>query len=754
MGNKNNFEENLLKTKNRVRNIIVLSLFVVICSLLYLMSFFTLKQVKDAIEEQYIEDGKNVVRAYSTTIQNLIEQVNLSLDMYSKMPVIKTGEDGEIFSYFNSPSFFLPSNVLLLFYSNTFGEAFTSNGKTMSVVNEDCYKAIMSGNYIRYLGNSTYSELLLKDVVYITRTVFDSSSNIKGVLGAAIDTGTIRHLLKSIETNSNLTPFIYDADGISLTGEDEEYGALRIKNSNKAILTRAHQFNSYTTITGSGERLHVFLEAMSNFGYVIGVTIPDSKIFSTYNKLSYSQRAIFIMIFFVGLILYIFSILLLDAFQKRMEDTKKLDPLTELLNRAEWEKEANEQLNKNPAQNFVCIEGDFSGFKFINQTYGEKAGTDTLIKFSQTLKKIKWTYGGLIARGYADHFYYFNKITSIRKFMSILQVVQEGIKELSQKGPYQFNLKYGISFRFARNINAMGEKTESVTISTLLGEASIAKKTIKGSNDVSFAIYNDKMGQELIREQRIENVMERALIDKEFFVMYQPKIDINTEKISGAEALIRWNSSDFGFMPPNKFIPLFESNGFIRKVDFFVYEEVFKFIRRQLDLDSPIIPISLNMSRCHTNVKAFIKELLRLTGKYRIPHELVEIEILERSVAGEKPILLEVTNELHRNGFTVAMDDFGSGQSSLNMLNSIPVDVLKFDQNFLRSSQNAADTREMIKSLISMAKKLKKKTVFEGVETQVQKDFLKTTDCDYIQGFFYSKPLVEEEFIKFLKEHS
>ena len=282
----------------------------------------------------------------------------------------------------------------------------------------------------------------------------------------------------------------------------------------------------------------------------------------------------------------------------------------------------------------------------------------------------------------------------------------------------------------------------------------MAKQSIKYNNDQAYAVFNTNMAKRILQEQRIEQIMEKALARGEFFVVYQPKINLMTDKVIGAEALVRWNSPELGFLTPDKFIPLFENNGFIKKLDFAVYEMVFKFLRSQLDKKMPVVPISINMSRSHVNTQTFMKEFLKRIEKYDIPKNLIEIEILERSVANEKPILQEITKELHKHGFTVAMDDFGNGESSLTMLNSVPIDVLKFDQNFLKNNADSEKTEQFITSLMKMAQQLQKKTVFEGVETEEQRDFLKSINCDSVQGYFYSKPLMEEDFLKFLKEHS
>ena len=267
-----------------------------------------------------------------------------------------------------------------------------------------------------------------------------------------------------------------------------------------------------------------------------------------------------------------------------------------------------------------------------------------------------------------------------------------------------------------------------------------------------------KLANQVMNNKLTVRDMENAVKNDEFFVMYQPKIELSTDKIIGAEALVRWNSSDpeLGFLSPAKFIPLFEKNGFIEELDFIVYEKVFEFLRNQIDIGNNVVPISVNMSRNHTKqdkINNFISRFVSTFNKYNLSPDLVEVEILEQSVAADKIILQQVIDALHNNGFSIAMDDFGSGESSLNMLSSIPIDVVKFDQNFLRNNSSLEESSDFITSLVDLGKKLNKKTVFEGVETKEQRDFLRSINCDVVQGYFYSKPLSENDFIQFVKDH-
>ncbi len=442
---------------------------------------------------------------------------------------------------------------------------------------------------------------------------------------------------------------------------------------------------------------------------------------------------------------------IMDFFQKKQIFPMYYDSLTKLWTRQHFEQEATKQLKANPKVKFMLVEADIRGFKFINQTYGEEAADKLIVYYSKIVNHFAEKFHGIIGRGFADRFYILLKVTSVQKAMNEFKTNMVLCEEMTAKSDIPFFPKFGIAFLLPDN------KKRDITIQGLIGQASFAKSAIKDDATTAYSVYNSRLQERINEEHYIEGKMQQALADGEFFVVYQPKISLKDEKVCGAEALVRWNNPEQGFMTPDKFIPLFERNGFIKKLDFFVYEQVFKLLERQLANGEKVVPISVNMSRNHNKPEKFIHDFLELFNKYNVPPQYVQLEIIERSFM-DSNTLGEITKRLHNEGFSVAMDDFGSGESSLNMLTSIPVDVLKFDRVFLLSSTNEdgsmnAKSAEFIQILINLSKNLDKQSVFEGVETKEQRDFLKSINCDMIQGYFYSKPLSEQDYLEFLKLH-
>lgn len=288
-------------------------------------------------------------------------------------------------------------------------------------------------------------------------------------------------------------------------------------------------------------------------------------------------------------------------------------------------------------------------------------------------------------------------------------------------------------------------------------EAHIASHETENS-PTHVVMFDDKLRDSLAFNQKIESCMENCLREGEFVAWYQPKYDIRTHKITGAEALVRWISKDMGFMPPGKFIPLFERNGFVIPVDHYILEEVFKFQKRALAEGKTPVTISVNQSRLHMTEANYLEKIRALVNKYKLPKGLIELELTE-TVFGdldqkrERENAIYIINELKNMGFTISVDDFGSGYSSYTLLNYLPMDIMKIDRSLLIATDGSDRMQSILKNIIELGHLLKMKVLCEGIETKEQEELLLSLGCHLGQGFLNSKPLPEAEFLKFWEEH-
>ncbi|MCQ2590955.1 MAG: GGDEF domain-containing phosphodiesterase [Treponema sp.] len=296
---------------------------------------------------------------------------------------------------------------------------------------------------------------------------------------------------------------------------------------------------------------------------------------------------------------------------------------------------------------------------------------------------------------------------------------------------------------FAAGIKKVESRTDDVN--NLLTEAALALREVDGKVS-GIAWFNDKMKESQIWERRIEDDMEKALENHEFQLYLQPKYATKKETLAAAEALVRWIHPELGFISPAKFIPIFETNGFILKLDDYMLNAVAQRQATWMKQGKQLVPISVNVSRAHFTREDLADHICGIVDKYNVPHEYIELELTESAFFDDKSVLLNTVKKLKEYGFAVSMDDFGAGYSSLNSLKELPLDVIKLDAQFFREIDDIERANLIVGDTICLAKKLGMQIVAEGIETREQVDFLANQDCDLIQGFYFAKPLPVNEF--------
>lgn len=264
--------------------------------------------------------------------------------------------------------------------------------------------------------------------------------------------------------------------------------------------------------------------------------------------------------------------------------------------------------------------------------------------------------------------------------------------------------------------------------------------------DTGIAFFDEKLIEDRRWAETVQERQQAALDKEEFVVYYQPKYDPRTDELRGAEALIRWQSPELGFVPPGRMIPIFEKNGFITEIDHYMIKHVARDQKRWLDAGYRCVPVSVNVSRAHFIENDLAGQIRDLVDAEGTPHELVEIELTESAFFDDKKAMIHTIDELKSYGFAVSMDDFGSGYSSLNSLKDMPLDVLKLDAEFFRGENDNGRGEIIVSEAIKLAKYLDMRTVAEGVEVREQVEFLASQDCDMIQGYFYAKPMPAADY--------
>ena len=409
----------------------------------------------------------------------------------------------------------------------------------------------------------------------------------------------------------------------------------------------------------------------------------------------------------------------------------------DMLNTAGFVREANRWLDGNPDKDYYVAIGNINKLRVINELYGNHTGDAVIKHYGELLNRVV-ARRGIAARMGASTFAILLEdspevIDDFLKFKS-LDCVHLGVD-------YPVTVHFGLC-KVERNKG----------LDYAINVANFAAGRSKDRTQNEYIFFDDNMHEELNNEALITAQMQRALDDGEFVLFMQPQFDHTTGKIVGAEALSRWIKYDGSIVSPGIFIPVFEMNGFITKLDQKVWENGFKLVQKWETCGRKMVPISLNISRISLVSSNIVEIISDLDSKYQINRDHIHFEITESAYVNTEVNITEIIDRIRAMGYKVAMDDFGSGYSSLNSLKDIPIDILKLDMGFLRGGNNVERGKEIIAYMIGMAKALGFETVAEGVETKEQADFLTERGCDIIQGFYYSRPVPVEQYEQMIIE--
>ncbi len=402
------------------------------------------------------------------------------------------------------------------------------------------------------------------------------------------------------------------------------------------------------------------------------------------------------------------------------------DSLTGISNRETFYRKTAEFLRANPGTPHVILMMDIDRFKVINDIFGKETGDRILVAIGAGLKNLLDGVG-ICARMEADHFAacFPQRLLDMDRFLSLFD---EGLQRY--KIDFHVQLSYGVYQ--IRNIN--------IPVNHMCDRAVMALRTVKGSVVNHFAFYDDKLRQTLLEENTVLDEMNGALEKGQFVPYLQPVFSVDSRKPVSVEMLVRWKHPEKGIIPPGQFIPLFERNGFITKMDMYVWEQACKLLR-QWKIENYLLPVSVNISRSDLYYSRLCEHLLEVTRRYGVEPSMLHLEITEGVYSKDSDELMKTIDRLRASGFLILMDDFGSGYSSLNVLMDMPVDILKLDSRFLTRLKTNPRAASILTSVVRMAKWLKMPVVSEGVETPEQLAFLRSIGCDSAQGYLLARPM-------------
>ena len=599
---------------------------------------------------------------------------------------------------------------------------------------------ILSISYLAYIQKLTdentlknLSELTKQEVARIRKIINEENINneeFEGIFAESLyNGGGYEYIINSngeVVANSNNRENGYNLYNIINTLEDKT-NQQKLNNMKEQIKKYQDGQVKYNV---EGTYYYTSYNYLNINDWYLVIITKGSAIAEEYNKSLKMTFCVAIIINMLAILIAIYIIISNKKKRRQLYQLAYIDSITDVGNKNYFVEKGMGILKKENKPYYLMII-DIDKFKTFNKKYGREKGDKVLKIIAIKLKEIIGE-NEIITRLANDIF-------------GIIFLNQKDIDDIVGKINDEIsNIKVDENeYKMLLSIGIYKIKDEDEDIFEILDKALIAHNMSKGNYNKRYFVYDDKMEEKMIKEHDIEMIMEEGIEKKEFKVFYQPKINSKTGKVDGAEALVRWQREDI-LIPPNEFIPIFEKNKFIMKLDKYIFEKVCEDIKDWKDRFNKEIKVSVNISKEHLLQEEFIEGYLKIVSKRNIKPGEIELEITESAMVDENFDMFNVFKKIKESGFKISIDDFGTGYSSLSMLQNMPIDIIKIDKSFINQSQ-------ILEVIMKLAKNMNLETVAEGVETSEQVQRLKELEVDFLQGYYYSKPLEKSEFEKYLQ---
>ncbi len=423
---------------------------------------------------------------------------------------------------------------------------------------------------------------------------------------------------------------------------------------------------------------------------------------------------------------------------------EEIDEVTGLYSKNMFFSKAKELLVENPKTKFVFVIANIDKFQLINSFFGFDEG-DALLKYvSFRLKQVSLVVPkSVVGHLGADSF-----------VICCTDLPNNGVLPLLEKTIHSIIVGYRDDFKLSISVGIYHIEDNTMNFSLIRSRATVALKKSKEEYGEFYTVYNKTMDEDSFQNHFVINELQTAFAEKQFEVYLQPKCNLSNGKVIGAEALVRWIHPEKGIIGPDHFIPILETNGFVTKLDEYVWDVACKYIRSWIDSGLGPLPISVNVSRVDLHNPELSDSLLRMLEDNGVDIDYLHLEITESAYSENPYQIIDVVNNLHALGFYIELDDFGTGYSSLNMLNAMKLHTLKLDMSFIKAQTENKKTGEIINFIVRLAKQLNLLVVAEGIETSEQLAFLRGIGCEIGQGYYFSKALSKIEFDEYMRNHT
>lgn len=746
--------KNLINSIGEINTALIITSFFTLLAVSFFIFFYQTQSYLFFMAEKYAHE---ISEKNKGVVDNSIDDIMRRLDFFALMidenklknnltPILTEMEENGLKEEFQAV------RVLVM---NENGDAITGDGLRSNFSHREYFTKAMGGDPNV---SQRIFDIWSNEPIHVFATPIIANQNIVGVAAITLAEDVLGEILQKSLSKGESFFYVTQNNG-DIISQPNHQGNKWIGSNVIDVLSKAGAKNEDVNITSPEKnldsfinRLHkvsledssIYLSAIKskyNDWYIVSI-VPDSFVATWYK---YFPRVFFAVLIVVALLFGLISIILKSRkeFNKKMNGVLFFDPVTGIGTLKLIKEKYESFVQNNCSQGVAVIAFDIIGFKVLNLSIGRKS-CDLILRFIADSTSQVFDENTLVARASADNFVI---ITYYKDVDNIL----EKLNSLSNK-IYSNELMRGAKTVFGVYLlkNNDCSMEESIDRAEL---AKISSKTQQKNGGVAF--FNEGMLEGKLRRKNIEASMYDALINGEFKLYLQPKISLSDGRIVGAEALTRWIPKSGTPISPAEFIPIFEDNGFIYDLDCWVLTEscqaLQKIMHQKLNF---ITPISINISRAYMHRADLIETIENILKKHEIPCNLIELEITETSTQQFSNIsfFVDLIEKIHSKGFSVSIDDFGSGYSSLRIFSKLPVDYVKFDKEFFKEVHER--DAHVIRGFLDVAHALNISTIAEGIETQEQIQRVKSMGFDIVQGYYYSKPLPINEYLIFIKDFS
>lgn len=569
-----------------------------------------------------------------------------------------------------------------------------------------------------------------KVIVYAT-PIKDNNDKIIGVLEATVD---VKRLQNELKTN------FYDyPSNMYVLNERNELITSSIKDEKTKldanVLAKVNSNEEVSEKTIDNHENYLIYTNMQEKGWHIITTIPKSAV--KYNS-GYIISFTILILLALNVLFILYDIKAQKA-KRELEEIAYTDKLTGGNNFDRYIIEAEEIVDKN--ENVAVVNFDLKNFSSINSVFGYEVGNKLIKTIAEKLEdKLPGEF--TLTRTNGDLFSITIVLDETNTIGEVVNVINNviNISAIEELNSNDLHVEPAIGVYFV--------KDKSLSIADMVEYANVARFKHHEFSENKYCVFEDEYLETRERELKIKSSIKEAVENGEFVVYYQPKVDPMTDKIVGMEALVRWNSTEFGFVSPGQFIPVAEDSGDIALIGRFVLEQVCKDLTDWKQKGYELVTVSVNISKVELYQHGLIDDMMKLINKYDVDPDLIEMELTESVVGYDEDYVTNKINLVKRVGFGISLDDFGTGTSSFRSLKVVDIDVIKIDRMFLIDIETNPKSRAMVQSMINLSKELGCQVVCEGVEHKEQVKMLREMGCDMIQGFVYFKPLPKDEVEK------